>query len=146
MATTFEGITWASSRACSRSTSAPEGTGSSKNVPRRPRIVPSSSTPVAISSPNRYRTSFTCGPSVDQLDPVGVLLQAALHRGEVRLLDLLRHRAAGAGADRPVVDLADRGHLGGGAGQEGLVGRVDVRPDELPLQDLVPEVVGDLDD
>ncbi len=43
-----------------------------------------------------------------------------------RALQLLGDRAALAGADRAIVELADRRHLGGGAGEERLVGDVDV--------------------
>ena len=49
------------------------------------------------------------------------------------------------GADRVVVDLADRGQLGGGARHEDLVGEVELAAGDVALDDLVAEVLGDLD-
>src|SRR5690606_41035335 len=50
------------------------------------------------------------------------------------------------GADRTIVDLADRRHLGGGASEEKLVGAVEVAPGEVRLPHLDafgPEEVDD---
>src|SRR4029079_2601884 len=46
---------------------------------------------------------------------------------------------------RPVVHLADRGDLGGGAGEEALVSVIEICDNEFLLADLVPQVTGDLD-
>ena len=54
--------------------------------------------------------------------------KAALHRAG----DLAR----AAGADRVVVDLADRHQLGGRAGQEDLVGQVELGARDVALDDL----------
>ena len=45
---------------------------------------------------------------------------------EERLLDACGDRPALAFADRAAVELADRRHFGGGAGEERFVGEVDV--------------------
>src|SRR5665213_1525715 len=90
-----------------------------------------------------YESSLRVGPSLDIVQPVPVLLHLATHGGEVRLLDLLGDGAGLARADRAVVDGPDRDHLGGGAGQKGLVGRVEVGPDELLVVNLEALVAGD---
>ena len=48
-------------------------------------------------------------------------------------------------AERVVVDLAHRHQLGGGAGEEHLVGEVELGAGDVALLDLVAEVAGDLD-
>src|SRR5665213_3154250 len=88
-------------------------------------------------------SSLRVGPSLDIVQPVPVLLDLAAHGGEVRLLDLL---GDGTGLARPhltIVDGPDRHHLGGRSGEEGLVGRVEVGPDELLVVDLQALVAGD---
>ena len=50
---------------------------------------------------------------------------------------------APAVADRVVVDLADRHELGGGAGEEHLVGEVELGARDVALDHLVAEVAGD---
>ena len=51
---------------------------------------------------------------------------AAVDHIKEQALQLGGNRTALARADRPVVEFADRRHLGGGAGEESLVGDVDV--------------------
>ena len=48
-------------------------------------------------------------------------------------------------ADRVVVDLAHRHELGRRAGDEDLVGQVQLGPRDVALDHLVAEVAGDLD-
>src|ERR1700694_283318 len=55
-----------------------------------------------------------------------------------------RDRSGLAATDQVIVDLADRDELGSGAGQEHLVGEVQLRPSEVALDDLMPEIAGDL--
>src|SRR5919198_5490601 len=83
---------------------------------------------------------------VDEREPALVLVDLTAGRPEERLLDLLGDGSPAIGPDRPVVDLPDRAHLGRSTRVERLVGRVQVRPDQLPLVNLVPEVAGDGDD
>src|SRR2546421_5799314 len=65
---------------------------------------------------------------VDVGEPARVPVDIAARRGEERLLDLLGDRAAPVGDDGAVIDLLDRADLRCGPGEEGLVGRVQVRP------------------
>jgi hypothetical protein len=67
-----------------------------------------------------------------------------VHRVEVRLLDLLRHRSGRT--DDVIVHLADRRHLGGRADHEDLVGEIEIGADQRLLDDAVTEVLRDLDD
>src|SRR6218665_58702 len=60
----------------------------------------------------------------DQGQPVGVLRVAAAHDVEEGRLDLLGDGAPRTAAQLDAVQLADRRHLGGGAGEEGLVADV----------------------
>ena len=55
-----------------------------------------------------------------------VFAVAAVDDVEERRLDAFGHGAAGSGADHAPVELADRGDLRGGAGEEGFVADVDV--------------------
>src|SRR5947208_6087239 len=82
-----------------------------------------------------------CALSVDILQPVLVALHLTANGGEVRLLE--RAGDVPTVADLAVVDRADRDHLGGGAGEEGLVGEVEVVAQELLLLHRVAEVAGD---
>ena len=65
------------------------------------------------------------------------VLEAGLHRAG--------DGAGLAGADRVVVDLADGRQLGRGAGDEDLVGQVELGAGDVALDDLVAEVARDLD-
>src|SRR5215218_10061727 len=77
------------------------------------------------------------------LEPLGPAFALAAARVEVCRLQLLCHRPGRP--DLAVVDLADRRHLGGGAGHEDLVRSDEVGPDEVRLLDGVAEVLRDLD-
>ena len=85
------------------------------------------------------------GGHLDEVVPRRVALRAAVQRVLEDRLDLLGDRPGLAGADRVVVDLADRRELGGGAGHEDLVGQVELAAGDVALLDLVAEVAGDLD-
>src|SRR5688572_333912 len=61
---------------------------------------------------------------------------------EESLLDLLGDRAGLAGADHAPVELADRRHFGRGAGEERLVGDVDVVASQALGDDLVAHLAG----
>src|SRR5438105_13558384 len=74
----------------------------------------------------------------DLRQPVRVPGIAAVHDVEERRLDLLRDRAAPADADLDAVELADRRHFGRGAGEERLVGDVDLVARDALLHDLQP--------
>src|SRR5262245_47367556 len=77
--------------------------------------------------------------------PCAVLLVLSGHHVEERLLDRFRHRAGLAGADDAAVELADRRHLRRGAGEEALVGDVDVVARQALRPHLVAEAGGELD-
>src|SRR4029077_5352239 len=80
--------------------------------------------------------------SVDVGEPVGVPFGLALRRGEERSLELLRDRPTVSLPYRPVIHLADRGDLGGGAGEEALVSVIEIAANEVLLADLVTQVTG----
>src|SRR5215813_13407919 len=63
---------------------------------------------------------------LDRRKPGATLPVLAGEDVEERLLDRLGHRARLAGADLAAVELADRRHFGRRAGEERLVGDVDV--------------------
>src|SRR5687767_6487736 len=71
-----------------------------------------------------YRLSPFSGGYRSQ--PIAIFVGLAGDAVEERLLQLFRDRAALAAADGAVVELADRRHLRGGAGEESLVGAVDL--------------------
>src|SRR3990170_7058216 len=71
-----------------------------------------------------------------------VPLVLALHGGEERALELLRDGPSVPFADDAVVHLADRRELGGRAGEERLVGVVEVGSYKVLLTDLIPKVPG----
>src|SRR5205823_3544463 len=83
---------------------------------------------------------------VDDGEPALVLGDLAPGGAEERLLDLLGDRSASGRADRPVVDLLDRTDFRGRPAEEGLVRRVQIRPDELAFANLVSKIAGDGDD
>src|SRR6202011_3450860 len=86
----------------------------------------------------------TCTWSPDMLGPVLVSVDLAANSSLEDLLDLARHRPGLAVApDQPVVDRADRDNLRGRAGEERLVRRVQVRPQDVADLGLVAEVAGD---
>ena len=78
------------------------------------------------------------------LQPVPVALHLAAHDGEVGLLELAGDLTGGA--DLAVVDRSDRHDLGGGPGEERLVGEVEVAAQQALLAHLVPEVARDRHD
>src|SRR4051812_5197364 len=79
-------------------------------------------------------------------EPRSVPLIPPVHRAVEHVLELLRHRPPAVGGQGPVVHLADRRHLGGRAGEEALIRRVQVEPGEVALGHLVALVPGDGDD
>src|SRR5687768_482676 len=81
----------------------------------------------------------------DRGEPAGVALVAAAHGGEVATLDVERGREV-AGPDRTVVDRRDRGDLDAGAGQEDLVGQIELGAVDPPLHHLQARIGGDAQD
>jgi hypothetical protein len=79
------------------------------------------------------------------MQPALVLAGAATDDVEEGVLEGRRDRAAAAGADLTVVDLADGGDFGGGAGQEDLVGHVELVAGDRDLADGHALVARDLD-
>src|SRR5438552_11412832 len=77
--------------------------------------------------------------------PVAVLAVLAGDDVEEGSLDGLGHRARLAGADGAAVELADRRHLRRGAGEEALVGDVEVVPREALGVYLVAQALRQLD-
>src|SRR4051812_31370318 len=80
---------------------------------------------------------------LDRVEPVAVLGIAAVYDLEEGALDALGHPAARARADGAPVELADGRDLGRGAGEERLVGDVDVVASEPRLLDPDAEVGAD---
>ena len=81
------------------------------------------------------------------VEPLAVALRAAVERVRRRPAGRARVISPGlAGADRVVVDLAHRDELGRGAGQEDLVGQVELGARDVALDDLEAEVARDLHD
>ena len=78
----------------------------------------------------------------NHVEPLAVALGAPVDRVVEGGLEHARDLARLAGADRVVVDLAHRHELGGGAGQEDLVGEVQLGAGDVALDDLVAEVAG----
>ena len=76
---------------------------------------------------------------LDEVEPLEVLVALALDRLEEALLDRLRE-LAGRLAERVVVDLAHGDDLGRRAGQEDLVGLVELAARDVALDDLEAEV------
>src|SRR5215208_3370334 len=71
-------------------------------------------------------------------EPVGVLGIAAVHDIEEGALDFFGERTARTGADLDPVEFADGRHFGRGAGEERLVGDVDLVARDSLLHDLSP--------
>ena len=67
---------------------------------------------------------------------------AAIDHVEEARLDLGGDRAAAAFADLAAVEFADRRDFGGGAGEEGFVGGVDVVAGQAAADDAVAEILG----
>src|SRR4051794_5733548 len=82
----------------------------------------------------------------DLREPLGVLRIAAVDDVEERALDLLGDRPARAAAELDAVELADRGHLGRGAGEERLVADVELVAGDALLDQLQAEVAADRQD
>src|SRR5206468_4143788 len=103
-----------------------------------PTVVGGSPSPADVNS---------CSPSavdpdspVDMFEPVLVLVDLAPHGGEIGLLHGLGD-GPGRG-DLAVVDRANGHDLGGGAGEEGLLGQVEVGAQEVGLGHLIALVAG----
>src|SRR4029079_15875904 len=78
---------------------------------------------------------------VDKFQPVLVLVDLAPNGGEEDLQDAARD---GTGrADLAVVDRADGHHLGGGAGEEGLVRGVEIAAEDVADLDRIAQVARD---
>ena len=75
---------------------------------------------------------------LDDVQPLEVLLGAAVQRVLELRLDVLGDLAGRA--ERVVVDLADRDQLGCGAGEEDLVGQIELGARDVALLDRVAEV------
>src|SRR6185295_12867059 len=84
--------------------------------------VPQAGSPAASAAMRRRGRNAT---SLHPRQPLRVRLVVAPHHVEVALLHAPSQGADRAVAERPVVDLADGGDLGGGPGEEGLVGEVE---------------------
>src|SRR5512138_3783699 len=69
-----------------------------------------------------------------------------MHAVEVHRLQLRGDRPARARSNGAVVEFADRRHLGGGAGKEGLVGDVYLVAGNALLDDLESRLLRQLDD
>src|SRR4051794_34239718 len=82
----------------------------------------------------------------DLSEPMGVFEILAIHDVEEGVLDLLGDRPARADADLHAVEFADRRDLGRGAGEEGLVGDVDLVARDALLHHLEPQVLADVQD
>src|SRR3954451_21046282 len=78
-------------------------------------------------------------------EPVGVFRIAAIDDVVERVLQLLGDRAAPADADLHAIEFADGRHFGGGAGEEALVGDVDLVARDALLHDLDAQVLGDVE-
>src|SRR5262245_41170625 len=74
-----------------------------------------------------------------------MLVVAAFGDGEEGFLEAAGHRASGALADGAVIDLADRGDLGGGAGEEDLVGDVELVAGDRLLANIDPLLAQEVD-
>ena len=70
----------------------------------------------------------------------------AVNRIEVQALQSFGDGAAAAVADGAIVDFADRGHFGGGAGEEGFVGDVDLVAGNAAFGHSKTQFCGQLDD
>src|SRR3546814_9962371 len=79
-------------------------------------------------------------------EPFGISVALALHQREVRCLQLFGDRTATAFADRTIVDLANRRDFSGGAGEERLVGDIDLVARDASFDDLVAEILCQLHD
>src|SRR5512133_713977 len=99
---------------------------------------------LASSSTTKSFGAVLAGISISDLgEPVGVLGIAPVDDVEESTLDLLGDRAARAGADLDPVEFADRRDFGGGAGEEALVGDVDLVARDALLHDLDAQVLAD---
>src|SRR5579862_396150 len=101
------------------------------------RCEPSRRVVSKTSTPRSAPPSTPCtAPSADMFDPVLVAVDLAAHGGEEDLLDAAGDGAGLAVAHHPVVDRADGHDLGGGAGQERLVGGVEVAAQDVAGLDV----------
>src|SRR5690349_12941104 len=85
-----------------------------------------------------------CGS--DPGEPFEVLRVAAVHDVEERGLDLLGDRTARAAPDLDAVEFADRRDFGGGAGEERLVGDVDLVARDALFHQRDVQVAADRED
>src|SRR5437763_16193844 len=83
--------------------------------------------------------------STDIVQPILVPVDLASHGAEIGLLDAPGHRAGTSVAHEPVVDRGDRDHLGRRAGEERLLGGVQIASVQGAHTHLVTEVAGDGD-
>src|SRR3569623_2451006 len=106
-------------------------------------VVVTSSPPLPILDPCRptRRPLIT----VDVTQPLRILVTAAVHLVEESRLQFLGDGPAAAAADGAAVHFADRRHLGGGAGEEGLVGDVHLVAGDAFFAHLDAEVFGQFD-
>src|SRR5688572_20779166 len=120
----------------------------SATCPRaRRRGTPADAAPTAVrpASGNAAAGSSRLLRLLYWCQPFAPLLVLAGHDVEESLLDRLGHRARLARADHAPVELADRRHLRRGAGEERLVGDVDVVARERARDHLVAELAGEVD-
>src|SRR5688572_32321045 len=82
---------------------------------------------------------------LDGRQPRAALPVFSGHDVEERFLDRLRHRPGLALADHPAVELTDRRHFGRGAGEERLVGDIDVVAGQPLFAYLISKLGGQLD-
>src|SRR6185295_16246606 len=82
----------------------------------------------------------------DAGQPVDVLLGAAIDHVEILLLQLGGDGAAAADADLAAVQFPDGGDFGGGAGEEGLVGGIDLVPGDALFLHLQAHLGSELED
>src|SRR5258708_39833649 len=98
----------------------------------------------AVTSTNLRSSSDGCDIfRLDRGEPLAIFRVAAVHDLEERALDALGHGTARARADHAAVELADGRDFRRGAGEERLVGDVDVVPREARLLDGDAEVGAD---
>src|SRR3569623_1813716 len=106
-------------------------------------VVVTSSPPLPILVPCRPTRRPLI--SVDVTQPLRILVTAAVHLIEESRMQFLGDGPAAAAADGAAVHFTDRRHLGGGAGEEGLVGDVHLVAGDAFFAHLDAEVFGQFD-
>jgi len=94
-------------------------------------------------APCQIRPDTSCR---DRGQPFAVTVRFARHAVEKSLLQFRRDRPALPLADDAIVELANRRHLGRGAGEESLVRDVDLIARDALRHDGDSQVAGDTDD